>query len=273
GRRQPGKMLMVDFEHGRIVSAEQLKRELAAQRPYQDWLDRTQIRLEDIDKPHEVPTPDTDKLLDRQQAFGYTQEDLKMLLAPMALAGEEAIGSMGDDAPLAVLSDRAKPLYSYFRQLFAQVTNPPIDPIREQLVMSLVSFIGPRPNGARRRDRIGARSAPLRVPRGLRRRGDPSQPRLRHAPRPARRAAAENRREGDRQALYQGDRQGIAEGDVEDGHLDLPVVLRRADLRGGGTLVGVRGQVLHRHTHRDRGRGAARDRRGGGAPAPARLFR
>ncbi|MGE5617192.1 MAG: glutamate synthase large subunit, partial [Bacillota bacterium] len=145
-RLQPGKMLLVDIEHGRIVSDEELKRELAAQRPYQDWLDRTQIRLEDIDQPWEIPTPDTDKLLDRQQAFGYTQEDLKMLLTPMAVAGEEAVGSMGDDTPIAVLSNRAKPLYAYVRQLFAQVTNPPIDPIREQLVMSLVSFIGPRPN-------------------------------------------------------------------------------------------------------------------------------
>ncbi|MBC8023469.1 MAG: glutamate synthase subunit alpha, partial [Burkholderiales bacterium] len=145
-RLQPGKMLLVDIEHGRIISDEELKRDLAAQRPYQDWLDRTQIRLEDIPQPWDIPTPDTDKLLDRQQAFGYTQEDLKMLLTPMAIAGEEAIGSMGDDTPLAVLSSRAKPLYSYFRQLFAQVTNPPIDPIREQLVMSLVSFIGPRPN-------------------------------------------------------------------------------------------------------------------------------
>jgi glutamate synthase (NADPH/NADH) large chain len=145
-RLQPGKMLLVDIDHGRIVSDEELKRELAAQRPYQDWLDRTQIRLEDIDRPWEIPTPDTDKLLDRQQVFGYTQEDLKMLLTPMAVAGEEAIGSMGDDTPLAVLSVRARPLYAYFRQLFAQVTNPPIDPIREQLVMSLVSFIGPRPN-------------------------------------------------------------------------------------------------------------------------------
>ena len=145
-RLQPGKMLLVDLEHGRIVSDDELKRDLAAQRPYQDWLDRTQIRLEDIPTPDEVPTPDTDKLLDRQQAFGYTQEDLKMLMTPMALAGEEPIGSMGDDTPLAVLSNRAKPLYAYFRQLFAQVTNPPIDPIREQLVMSLVSFIGPRPN-------------------------------------------------------------------------------------------------------------------------------
>src|SRR5512140_2638217 len=145
-RLQPGKMLLVDIEHGRIVSDEELKRDLAAQRPYQDWLDRTQIRLEDIPTPWEIPTPDTDKLLDRQQAFGYTQEDLRMLMTPMAVAGEEPIGSMGDDTPLAVLSNRAKPLYAYFRQLFAQVTNPPIDPIREQLVMSLVSFIGPRPN-------------------------------------------------------------------------------------------------------------------------------
>ena len=145
-RLQPGKMLLVDIEHGRIVSDEELKRELAAQRPYQDWLDRPQIRLEALPAPTEVPTPDRDKLLDRQQAFGYTQEDLKLLLTPMAAAGEEPVGSMGDDTPLAVLSNRSRPLYSYFRQLFAQVTNPPIDPIREQLVMSLVSFIGPRPN-------------------------------------------------------------------------------------------------------------------------------
>src|SRR5213078_72168 len=145
-RLQPGKMLLIDLEQGRIVDDQEVKATLAAQRPYQDWLDRTQIRLEDLPTPWEIPTPDTDKLLDRQQAFGYTQEDLKLLLAPMAIAGEEAIGSMGDDTPLAVLSNRAKPLYAYFRQLFAQVTNPPIDPIREQLVMSLVSFIGPRPN-------------------------------------------------------------------------------------------------------------------------------
>jgi len=144
-RLQPGKMLLVDIEHGRIVSDEELKRDLAADRPYQDWLDRTQMRLEDLPSPGAIPVPDTDKLLDRQQAFGYTQEDLKMLLTPMAVAGEEPVGSMGDDTPVAVLSSRPKPLYAYFRQLFAQVTNPPIDPIREQLVMSLVSFIGPRP--------------------------------------------------------------------------------------------------------------------------------
>ena len=145
-RLQPGKMLLVDLEHGRIIDDQELKDKLASFRPYKKWLDKTQLRLEDIPSPDSVPTPDLDKLLDRQQAFGYTQEDLKFLMAPMAATSQEALGSMGDDAPLAVLSNRAKPLYAYFRQLFAQVTNPPIDPIREESVMSLVSFIGPRPN-------------------------------------------------------------------------------------------------------------------------------
>ena len=145
-RLQPGKMLLVDLEQDRIIADKELKDRLAAFRPYKKWLDQTQLRLEDIPNPDYVPTPDSDKLLDRQQAFGYTQEDLKFLMAPMALTSQEAIGSMGDDSPLAVLSDRPKPLYGYFRQLFAQVTNPPIDPIREESVMSLVSFIGPRPN-------------------------------------------------------------------------------------------------------------------------------
>ncbi|MDI1482697.1 glutamate synthase large subunit [Polyangium sp. y55x31] len=145
-RLQPGKMLLIDLAEGRIIDDQELKTKLAKHRPYQKWLDRTQLRLENIPMPDYVPVPDSDKLLDRQQAFGYTQEDLRLVMAPMATSGEEAIGSMGDDTPLAVLSDRAKPLYGYFRQLFAQVTNPPIDPIREETVMSLVSFIGPRPN-------------------------------------------------------------------------------------------------------------------------------
>ncbi|MES2353736.1 MAG: glutamate synthase large subunit [Pseudomonadota bacterium] len=145
-RLQPGKMLLVDLEQGRIIDDKELKDKLASFRPYRKWLEKTQLHLEDIPTPDHVPTPDLDKLLDRQQAFGYTQEDLKLLMAPMAVASQEAIGSMGDDTPLAVLSNRPKPLYAYFRQLFAQVTNPPIDPIREELVMSLVSFIGPRPN-------------------------------------------------------------------------------------------------------------------------------
>jgi glutamate synthase (NADPH/NADH) large chain len=145
-RLQPGKMLLIDLTLGRIVDDKELKDQLARHRPYQKWLDKTQLRLKDIPMPDYVPVPDGDKVLDRQQAFGYTQEDLKLVMAPMAATGQEAIGSMGDDTPLAVLSGRPKPLYSYFRQLFAQVTNPPIDPIREETVMSLVSFIGPRPN-------------------------------------------------------------------------------------------------------------------------------
>ena len=145
-RLQPGKMLLIDLAEGRIVDDRELKDRLAKHRPYQKWLDRTQLRLKDIPMPDYVPVPDEAKLLDRQQAFGYTQEDLKLIMTPMAARGEEAIGSMGDDTPLAVLSDRPRPLYAYFRQLFAQVTNPPIDPIREETVMSLVSFIGPRPN-------------------------------------------------------------------------------------------------------------------------------
>lgn len=145
-RLQPGRMLLIDLAEGRIIGDEELKTKLAKHRPYQKWLDRTQLRLADFPMPDSVPVPDMDKIFQRQQAFGYTQEDLRLVLAPMVANAEEAIGSMGDDTPLAVLSGRAKPLYAYFRQLFAQVTNPPIDPIREETVMSLVSFIGPRQN-------------------------------------------------------------------------------------------------------------------------------
>ena len=145
-RLQPGKMLLIDFEKGGIISDEEIKRDLAGQNPYQEWLDRTQIVLEEM----QLPTPPSAKrvssLLDLQQAFGYTQEDLKLLMAPMATTGQEAIGSMGTDTPISALSNKPKLLYTYFKQLFAQVTNPPIDPIREESVMSLSSPIGPRPN-------------------------------------------------------------------------------------------------------------------------------
>ncbi len=145
-RLQPGKMLLIDLAKGRIISDDEIKHELASSNPYQEWLERTQIVLEDL-SPVEARLPRTDVgLLDRQQAFGYTQEDLKLLMSPMAVTGQEAVGSMGTDTPISALSDRPKPLYTYFKQNFAQVTNPPIDPIREELVMSLVSFIGPRPN-------------------------------------------------------------------------------------------------------------------------------
>jgi len=144
-RLQPGKMLLVDLEAGRIVDDEELKRTLATEKPYRDWIASCRLSLEQMPEPAPAGEPEV-PLLDRQQAFGYTQEDLKVILTPMATTGEEPIGSMGNDAALPVLSDRPKIFYNYFKQLFAQVTNPPIDPIREELVMSLVSFIGPRPN-------------------------------------------------------------------------------------------------------------------------------
>lgn len=157
-RLQPGKMFLIDLEAGRIIDDKELKDTYSNAKPYKAWINSVRIKLNEIklaesqlahnrakDTPAQgekaVPT-----VLDRQQAFGYTQEDLKFLMAPMALLGEEATGSMGNDSPLAVMSNKLKPLYNYFKQLFAQVTNPPIDPIREAMVMSLVSFIGPKPN-------------------------------------------------------------------------------------------------------------------------------
>ena len=146
-RLQPGKMLLVDLDEGRLIPDEELKATLAQQ-----------PSLSGVARPHpdrargpaggaEQAAPISNlALLDRQQAFGYTQEDLKILMTPMATTGEEAVGSMGNDTPISALSDKPKLLFTYFKQNFAQVTNPPIDPIREELVMSLVSIIGPRPN-------------------------------------------------------------------------------------------------------------------------------
>jgi glutamate synthase (NADPH/NADH) large chain len=161
-RLQPGRMLLIDLEEGRIVSDDEIKQQLSNAHPYKEWLKRTQIVLEDL-KPVQARESRTDvSLLDRQQAFGYTSEDLKLLMQPMAVTGQEAVGSMGSDTPISALSDKSKLLYTYFKQNFAQVTNPPIDPIREELVMSLVSFIGPRPNildleGTSRRKRLEVR--------------------------------------------------------------------------------------------------------------------
>src|SRR5260221_2194099 len=118
-------MLLFNIEHGRIVSDEDLKRALAAQRPYQDWLARTQIRLEDLPTPWEIPTPDTDKLLDRQQAFGYTQDDLKLLLAPMAMLGDEGIDSIGGNSRLAVVLHRTRARHSQLHQSLRTGTHPP----------------------------------------------------------------------------------------------------------------------------------------------------
>jgi glutamate synthase (NADPH/NADH) large chain len=162
-RLQPGKMFLIDLEQGRMIDDEELKAGLTNTKPYKQWIENVRIRLDDVEHPvagegsQELPVDASEplgvgledaspELLDLQQAFGYTQEDIKFLMAPMAINGEEGIGSMGNDSPLAVLSSKNKPLYNYFKQLFAQVTNPPIDPIREAIVMSLVSFIGPKPN-------------------------------------------------------------------------------------------------------------------------------
>jgi glutamate synthase (NADPH) large chain len=145
-RLEPGKMLLVDLERGRIVDDTELKAEICSAKPYQAWLDQTQIKLETLPDEIAPMPPPAQVLLDRQQAFGYTQEDLKFFLRPMALSADDTVGSMGRDTPLAVLSHRPKLLFDYFQQRFAQVTNPPIDSIREELVMSLVSLVGPRPN-------------------------------------------------------------------------------------------------------------------------------
>ncbi|MSQ59822.1 MAG: glutamate synthase subunit alpha [Betaproteobacteria bacterium] len=145
-RLQPGKMFLVDLEAGRIIDDMELKEALAKTKPYREWIERIRIKLDDIPAKNHAIEPSKETLLDRQQAFAYTQEDIKFILTPMGSNGEEPVGSMGNDSPLAVLSDKNKTLYHYFKQLFAQVTNPAIDPIREELVMSLVSFIGPKPN-------------------------------------------------------------------------------------------------------------------------------
>jgi len=148
-RLQPGKMLLIDLEQGRIIEDDELKADLANAEPYAKWLAQAQYKLEDItDIVPELAAipPEETTLMERQQAFGYTQEDISRFLEPMAVDGDDPIGSMGTDTPIAVLSNRARLLYDYFKQNFAQVTNPPIDPIREELVTSLTSMIGPRPN-------------------------------------------------------------------------------------------------------------------------------
>ncbi|WP_408589055.1 glutamate synthase large subunit [Novosphingobium sp.] len=148
-RLQPGRMLLIDLEKGVIVEDEQIKEQLSGAEPYEEWLAAAQYKLKELEviEPELAALPgETTSLLDRQQAFGYTQEDISRFLEPMAIYGDDPLGSMGTDTPIAVLSKRSRLLYDYFKQNFAQVTNPPIDPIREELVMSLVSMIGPRPN-------------------------------------------------------------------------------------------------------------------------------
>ena len=146
GRLQPGRMLLVDIEQGRLVPDEEIKEQLARRKPYGKWIQEQQIKLDSLPEPPRVHLADHDTVLQRQRCFGYTEEDLYRILVPMAEKGEEPVGSMGTDTPLACLSDRPQPLFNYFKQLFAQVTNPPIDPIREELVMSLTSYLGTERN-------------------------------------------------------------------------------------------------------------------------------
>ncbi len=143
GRLQPGRMFVVDMEQGRIISDEELKQDICSQKPYAEWLNKYKIRLEELPEPRVLFTHlEHDQIFKYQKAFGYSTEDLDTIIAPMALDGKEPIGSMGTDVPLAILSEQPQHLSSYFKQLFAQVTNPPIDPIREKMVMSLATFAG-----------------------------------------------------------------------------------------------------------------------------------
>lgn len=142
GRLQPGRMFLVDLKEGRIVSDDEIKRQLATRRPYTKWVKENQVNIEDLPDPDEERKPNFEDLTRRQMAFGYTAEDIKIVLAPMAGTGMEAVGSMGNDTALAVRSDRPQLLFNYFKQLFAQVTNPAIDSIREELVMSTVTTLG-----------------------------------------------------------------------------------------------------------------------------------
>jgi glutamate synthase (NADPH/NADH) large chain len=146
GRLQPGRMFLVDTVQQRIISDAEIKKQLASRQPYAEWLKEQQVTMDQLPEPPRVIAANPETLLRRQRAQGYSEEDLRILLAPMGAKGEEPIGSMGTDIPLACLSDRPQSLFSYFKQLFAQVTNPPIDPIREELVMSLISYIGTERN-------------------------------------------------------------------------------------------------------------------------------
>ncbi len=146
GRLQPGRMFLVNMEEGRIIADDEIKEKIASEKPYRLWLDKHLVQLANVKDALELPLPDHKTVLQRQTAFGYTFEDLRLLMTPMARDGVEAVGSMGTDTPLAVLSDKSKLLYDYFQQLFAQVTNPPIDCIREEIITSAVTTIGPEGN-------------------------------------------------------------------------------------------------------------------------------
>jgi len=145
-RLHPGRIFLVDTSRGRIVADDEIKRELATAEPYAKWLAEYLVDIEELPTAPYLPPPSHETVARRQQMFGYTQEDLRLLLAPMAVNGEEAVGSMGTDTALAVLSDKPRLLYDYFAQVFAQVTNPPLDAIREELVTTMGSTVGPEGN-------------------------------------------------------------------------------------------------------------------------------
>ena len=146
GRLQPGRMFLIDFEQGRLVPDEELKSEFSQKRPYQQWLEAGRIQLSDLVLGLDVPGLCSDTLLPRMKAFGYTAETLHFMLIPLITEGRDPVGSMGNDSALACLSDQPRMLYDYFKQLFAQVTNPAIDSIREEIVMSLACYVGPEHN-------------------------------------------------------------------------------------------------------------------------------
>jgi glutamate synthase (NADPH) large chain len=146
GRLQPGRMFLVDTAQGRIIPDEELKAEITGAEPYEEWVRDALVRLEDLPAPTSVIGPDHETVLRRQEVFGYTAEDVRMIVTPMATTGTDPVGSMGNDAPLAVLSEKPQLLYSYFKQLFAQVTNPPVDAIREEIIMATDRAIGPEEN-------------------------------------------------------------------------------------------------------------------------------
>ncbi len=145
-RLAPGTMIMVDTARGIFLENDRIKDELARAHTYADWIDSYKITMDQLPSPAQPSIPRHESIRQQQQAFGYTVEDLKVMLAPMAIDGQEPVGSMGDDTPVAILSNQPKPLYNYFKQLFAQVTNPPVDPIREEIVMSLTQYVGPARN-------------------------------------------------------------------------------------------------------------------------------
>jgi glutamate synthase (NADPH/NADH) large chain len=146
GKLEPGRMFLIDLKQGRIVDDEEVKRSIVSRKPYREWVEKNMIRLSQLPDPAFVPQPDHNTIIERQRIFGYTSEDINLIMKPMAVSSMEPTGAMGDDAPLAVLSEKPQLLFRYFKQMFAQVTNPPIDPIREELVMELTSYIGPEGN-------------------------------------------------------------------------------------------------------------------------------